>query len=89
MPTGKIKFYNKEKGFGFIIENETASDIFFHCTGLNNRENVPSENDLVSYETVQGKKEGQLKAIKIEITGEAESNHDNARSVYTNSEVSV
>lgn len=26
---GKIKFYNEEKGFGFITDKETNNDIFF------------------------------------------------------------
>lgn len=31
---GKIKFYNSVKGYGFITEDETEIDFFFHVTGL-------------------------------------------------------
>ena len=34
MKTGKVKFYNSEKGFGFIKDNETQKDVFVHRTGL-------------------------------------------------------
>ena len=34
MKTGKVKFYNAEKGFGFIIDNETSKDVFVHRSGL-------------------------------------------------------
>jgi CspA family cold shock protein len=47
MKTGKVKFFNEEKGFGFIVDNESGRDIFVHKTGL-----VDSirEDDQVSYE---------------------------------------
>ena len=34
MSTGKVKFFNEKKGFGFIVEDETQKDIFVHVTGL-------------------------------------------------------
>lgn len=53
MATGKIKFFNEAKGFGFILEDETNKEIFVHHTGLTDR---VRENDMVSYEVVDGKK---------------------------------
>ena len=53
MATGKIKFFNESKGFGFIVEDETNKEIFVHHTGLTDR---VRENDLVSYDVVEGKK---------------------------------
>ena len=35
MKTGKVKFYNAEKGFGFIIDNETNKDVFVHRSWTN------------------------------------------------------
>ena len=34
MNTGKVKFFNESKGFGFIKDNETQKDIFVHTSGL-------------------------------------------------------
>lgn len=34
MPTGKIKFYNKEKGYGFILQDDGGQDIFLHNSSL-------------------------------------------------------
>lgn len=31
--TGKVKFYNKEKSFGFIVDKESGKDIFVHSSG--------------------------------------------------------
>lgn len=53
MKTGVVKFYNTEKGFGFIKDDETGQDVFVHRTGL--IDNI-KENDAVSYETQQGPK---------------------------------
>ena len=53
MATGKIKFFNESKGFGFIVEDETNKEIFVHHSGLTDR---VRENDSVSYDVVEGKK---------------------------------
>ena len=52
--TGTIKFYNKEKAFGFITPDHGAADIFFHISGLVDK--GIKENDAVSYSTKTGKK---------------------------------
>ncbi len=33
MPTGKVRFYDEEKGFGFISSDE-GQDVFLHATAL-------------------------------------------------------
>ena len=53
MTKGVVKFFNDEKGFGFIKDDETKQDVFVHKTGLNQ---AIRENDAVSYETEQGPK---------------------------------
>ena len=35
MPTGKVKWFNSKKGYGFITENDkTEKDIFLHVSAL-------------------------------------------------------
>ena len=53
MKTGKVKFYNSEKGFGFIKDNETQKDVFVHRTGLIDSIN---ENDDVTVSVKEGQK---------------------------------
>ena len=50
MSTGKVKFFNERKGFGFIIEDETNEDIFVHVSGLIDR---IRENDQVSFDVTE------------------------------------
>ena len=34
MPTGKVKWFNSKKGYGFLTEDETERDIFLHVSAL-------------------------------------------------------
>ena len=34
MPTGKVKWFNSKKGYGFITDDETEKDIFLHVSAL-------------------------------------------------------
>ena len=34
MPIGKVKWFNSEKGYGFITEEGTEKDIFLHVSAL-------------------------------------------------------
>ncbi|PRY85310.1 cold-shock protein [Mongoliibacter ruber] len=52
MLTGTVKFYNEAKGFGFIIDDESQSDVFVHATGLLDK---VAQNDKVTYDVKEGK----------------------------------
>jgi CspA family cold shock protein len=34
MPTGTVKWFNDDKGFGFVTPDETGKDLFVHHTGI-------------------------------------------------------
>ena len=53
MPTGIVKFFNDEKGFGFITPDEGGKDLFVHKTAVSGS---IREGDSVSYEVGQGQK---------------------------------
>ncbi|WP_291783617.1 cold-shock protein [Cecembia sp.] len=53
MLTGTVKFYNDAKGFGFIVDDESQSDVFVHATGLVDK---VAQNDKVTFDVKDGKK---------------------------------
>ncbi|WP_424964379.1 cold-shock protein [Ekhidna sp.] len=62
MQEGKVKFFNTEKGYGFITPNDSSDDVFVHVNGLIDE---IRENDMVQFETEQGRK--GLNAVNVEL----------------------
>jgi CspA family cold shock protein len=53
MPTGTVKFFNDNKGFGFIITDDSNQELFVHVSGVVDQ---IREGDKVSFDVEQGKK---------------------------------
>jgi len=54
MINGTVKFFNDEKGFGFIAPDDGGKDVFVHANGLNGT--TLNEGDKVSFEVEEGRK---------------------------------
>lgn len=59
---GRVKFYNEQKGFGFLVDNETGTEYFVHATELIDR---IQKDDDVAFEATQGKK--GLNAVNVKL----------------------
>lgn len=65
MYQGKIKWYNDEKGYGFIV-NDEGKDVFFHRSGIVPESKTKlADGVAVSYELTQGIKGPQATNIAV------------------------
>ncbi|MCD9496188.1 cold-shock protein [Photobacterium carnosum] len=63
--TGTVKWFNEEKGFGFITQDDGGADVFVHFRAISGDGfKTLAEGQKVSYETEQGPK--GLQAINVE-----------------------
>ncbi len=64
MAEGTVKWFSDQKGFGFITQDD-GPDVFVHHEAINGTGfKTLSENDRVSFETIEGDK--GLKAQNVE-----------------------
>ena len=54
MPTGKVKWFNSQKGYGFITQDDGGNDLFVHTSSIEG--GILNENDSVNYEIGEGQK---------------------------------
>ena len=62
MPSGKVKWFNSKKGYGFITDDETNKDVFLHVSSLEESKLRVLKRKL--------QKEGFFKVMKMKSTYE-------------------
>ena len=66
MPTGTVKWFNPEKGFGFIQPDNGGQDAFVHISAVQRAGmNDLQEGQKVSYEMVADKRSGKMSADNL------------------------
>ena len=65
MPSGKVKWFNAKKGYGFITDDETQKDIFLHVSALENSKlRVLKEDQKIVFDIKEELKE--KKRLRLE-----------------------
>jgi CspA family cold shock protein len=67
MTTGTVKFYNDQKGFGFIAPDDGGKDVFVHATALE-RAGISGlrEGQKVSFDTAEDRRSGKTAVNNIQ-----------------------
>jgi CspA family cold shock protein len=68
MNTGTVKFFNDQKGFGFIQPDSGSKDVFVHATALE-RAGIPglTEGQKVAFDTAEDRRSGKIAVNNIQL----------------------
>eukprot|EP00446_Apocalathium_sp_SHHI-4_P039839 CAMPEP_0177346494 /NCGR_PEP_ID=MMETSP0368-20130122/29217_1 /TAXON_ID=447022 ORGANISM="Scrippsiella hangoei-like, Strain SHHI-4" /NCGR_SAMPLE_ID=MMETSP0368 /ASSEMBLY_ACC=CAM_ASM_000363 /LENGTH=85 /DNA_ID=CAMNT_0018808153 /DNA_START=75 /DNA_END=328 /DNA_ORIENTATION=- len=69
MPSGVMKRWNSEKGFGFIGADDGGDDVFCHVSALLDGEGSVQEGDAVKYRMTYDDRKGKDRASDVELAG--------------------
>ncbi len=69
MNSGTVKWFNREKGYGFISNDNGGDDVFVHFSAIQSDGfKVLNEGDKVIYETEQDPKDSRkLRAVNVRV----------------------
>ena len=69
MPSGKVRWFNSKKGYGFITPDDDSKDVFLHISALE-KANITQleEKEIIKYELTEHR--GKMSASNIEIVKE-------------------
>ena len=66
MAQGTVKWFNAEKGFGFITQDDGQPDVFVHFSAIQSSGfKTLEENAKVEYEVTQGPKGLQAENVRV------------------------
>jgi cold shock protein len=66
VPTGTVKFFNADRGFGFITREGGGDDVFVHFSNIvGEGHRSLNEGDRVEFETAPGRKGDEAHNVRV------------------------
>jgi CspA family cold shock protein len=65
VPRGKVKFYDAEKGFGFILDDEDGQSVYVHATTLPEGVTTLRPGARVEFDMVDGRRGPQVLSLQL------------------------
>jgi len=62
--TGMVKFFNTDKGYGFIVPDDGGSDLFVHRSNVETADQTLQDNQRVEFEVGQGRKGPEAQKVR-------------------------
>jgi len=64
LATGTVKFFNDQKGFGFIKPEDGSNDVFVHRSNIETADQTLFDNQRVEFELGEGRKGPEAKNVR-------------------------
>ena len=68
MPTGRIKYYNADKGFGFIAQDNGEADVFLHVSAIDWADDELGAGQRVKFDITEGKRGLVARNVEVLLT---------------------
>jgi cold shock protein len=65
VPTGKVKWYNPDKGFGFIVRDDGSGDVYLHSTALPSGTTTVANGQRVEFGVADGRRGPQALHVRL------------------------
>lgn len=70
MATGTVKFFNHDKGYGFVAPDEGGADVFVHISAVQEAGLTSlNEGDRISFDLEQDRRSGKMRAARVAKVG--------------------
>ncbi|MFC0675612.1 cold-shock protein [Brachybacterium hainanense] len=65
MPRGKVKFYDAEKGFGFVLDEDSGESVYVHASTLPDGVTTLRPGAKVDFDVADGRRGPQVLSLRL------------------------
>ena len=64
LPTGTVKWFSDQKGFGFVLPDDGGTDLFVHSSNIDSSDRSLQEGQRVEFEVGEGRKGPEATSVR-------------------------